>query len=146
MKTHKYWQWMQQIYGLYVTSPNIFCETKYFLRTRFTSSITFFTSWAQPGHLSYIIVLSSLAVFSPPITPPSLFLVEEKSFTSSHFFFQFIFGQKLLILGQKWSFWSHFRMLYSMLGFLLLIYLKEKCNSFWSKKWLLIAQNWAFWK
>ena len=35
---------MQKIYGLYATSPNIFCETKYLLRTRFASSITFSTS------------------------------------------------------------------------------------------------------
>ena len=35
---------MQQIYELYVTAPNIFCETKYFLWIRFVSSVTFSTS------------------------------------------------------------------------------------------------------
>ena len=33
-----------KIYGLYVIFPNIFCETKQILQTRFVSSLTFSTS------------------------------------------------------------------------------------------------------
>ena len=55
----------KKIYGLYMASPNIFCETKYFLRTRLASSVTFSTS-AFLSHLlsPNILYESRLGFFS----------------------------------------------------------------------------------
>ena len=52
-----------KIYGLYVIFPNIFCETKKFLRTRFASSVTFSISdlhtLLYTLHVSSILLLTS---------------------------------------------------------------------------------------